>query len=89
MAKDKTGLGAGDLFRRTEPSQPQAEQPQAEDRVKARGVGLKLSEWAELDAWAAGMGIKTHALLLFAIRDFMRRWRAGEVKTETRTLPRL
>ncbi len=68
------------LFRKTEPSQPPTE---ADDPVKPRGIGLRQSEWARLETIARELGLKPHALALWAMRDFLRRYDAGEIRTET------
>ena len=65
-------------------------QEQTEDRVKARGIGLKRSEWERIDEIAKEMGIKPHAVALWALKDFLRRYDAGEIQTVTqKTLPGL
>jgi len=61
-----------------------------EDKVKAVGVGLKDSEWQRLAAIAKELGMKRHELACWALRDFMRRFEAGEIQTKTqKTLPGL
>lgn len=63
-----------------------------DDKVKAFGVGLPESEWAAFEAIAERMGVSRYDLAVWALRDFMRRYGAGElpVKTVTReTLPGL
>ncbi len=63
-----------------------------EDSVRARGVGLKLSEWEEVEQIADDLGIKPYALAGYAIRYFLKAYREGKIKTETRktqTLPDL
>lgn len=54
------------------------------DPIKARGIGLKQSEWARWDEIADQLGMTTHSLAAWALREFMRRWEAGEIPTETR-----
>jgi hypothetical protein len=79
MAKKKSG-GLDEIFRK--PGQPAPDEPNP--------VGVKLTQ-AELDlltAWAVELGISRHILLQYAVRDFMRRWEAGErprTKTITKT----
>lgn len=51
-------------------------------------VGVKLSalELERLAQMAAEVGVSRHQLLQYAVRDYMRRWDAGErprTKTET------
>lgn len=88
MAKKQTS-GLDELFQRTEPAEPQA-QEQPEDPVRAIGIGLKVSEWALMEEIATEMGVTRHALAMWALRDFMQRYDAGEIQTQTRpTLPGL
>lgn len=63
---------------------PQGEPP-AEDKMMPIGVGLLHSEGERLKEIAAELGTNRHKLLLFIVRDFMRRYEAGErPPTETR-----
>jgi hypothetical protein len=72
------------LFDRTE---PQAPIPDESDPMKVTGVGLRLSEQNELAQIAKELGVTHHALLQYAVRDFMRRWKAGErPKTRSKTV---
>jgi hypothetical protein len=83
MAKKKiTGLSDA-LIRKTEdaPAQPETEK----DLVKPRGIGLKDSEWRQLDAIGAELASNAHALAAWAIRDFIRRYESGELPTRTET----
>ena len=63
------------------------------DIIEARGVGLKKSEWAELKKIAGELGGETlHAVSAYAIRYFLKAYRAGKIKPETKrtqTLPQL
>jgi hypothetical protein len=63
------------------------------DIIKAHGVGLKISEWDELKKIATELGDWTlHAVSAYAIRYFLKDYRAGKIKSETkrtRTLPEL
>jgi len=71
------------------PKQPELE-PEREDPVKSRGVGLKTSEWARFDAIAAELGETRHAVAMFALKDFLRRWDAGEIQTKSKpSLPKI
>jgi hypothetical protein len=64
--------------------QAQPEKPEAPpDPVKPRGVGLKTSEWLEFDKIARELGMRPHALALWALRDFVKRYQAGQIKTKT------
>jgi hypothetical protein len=63
-----------------------------DDTIKSRGVGLKQSEWEEVEKIAYDLGIKPYALAAYAIRYFLKAWHEGKIKTETRktqTLPDL
>lgn len=71
----------GDIFKRTEPAQPPTEEA---DPVTPRGVGLRQSEWAQFNGIARELGMKPHALALWVLRDFIRRYDAGEIRTQTR-----
>lgn len=54
------------------------------------GVYLSLDEKKQLDTIADELRIKRHAVLQYAIRDFLRRWNAGEIELQTRkALPKL
>jgi hypothetical protein len=77
MAK-KDDLGGIKLHTtpKTQPEEPEA------DPIKPRGVGLHKSEWQKFDKIARELGMKPHALSLWAIRDFMRRYQAGEIETQ-------
>jgi hypothetical protein len=62
------------------------------DRISARGVGLKSSEWAELEKIAQDAGLKPHAVAAYAIRYFLKDYRAGKIKPQAKkiqTLPEL
>jgi hypothetical protein len=54
----------------------------APDPIKPRGVGLKQSEWERFDRIAAELGMNSHKLSLWALRDFIRRYEAGEIETK-------
>jgi hypothetical protein len=82
MAKKPTLKG---LFDRTEPSQDQAPQ----DIIKARGVGLKISEWEELEGIRRELGITLHAVTAYAVRYFLKAYREGKIKPEKRTTQNL
>ena len=53
------------------------------DVIKSRGVGLSVSEWAELDAIAAEKNISPHALRAAAVRYFAGQYKAGAVKIKS------
>jgi hypothetical protein len=60
------------------------------DHVNAKGVGLKQSEWDDFNKIADELNTNVHALILYILRDFKKRYLAGEIKTVTKkTLPGL
>lgn len=63
-----------------------------DDAISARGVGLKFSEWEEVEKIAADLGIKPYALAAYAIRYFLKAWHEGKIKPQvkkTQSLPDL
>ncbi len=63
-----------------------------DDIIKPRGVGLKQSEWEELEKIADDTGLKLHAVAAYAIRYFIKAYREGKIKPQARkinTLPDL
>lgn len=63
-----------------------------QDIIKPRGVGLKQKEWAELEKIAEESGTKSLAVAAYAIRYFLRDYRAGKIKSQAKkihTLPDL
>lgn len=83
---------AAGLFRKTEGEpEPQPREEKPEDPIKPRGIGLRQSEWALLEAIGKELGNKkAHALAAWAIRDFIKRYENDELDFETkRTLPGL
>ena len=59
------------------------------DLVKSRGIGLKISEWQEIDQIADELGWKSGEVLLYAVRYFLKKWHDGEIETTTRTTKEL
>ena len=75
------------LFSKTESEQPQDDRS---DPIVASGIGLRESEWVKIDEISSAMGIKKHAVTVYAVRYFLKDWEAGKIKTETRqSLPGL
>lgn len=67
---------------------------QTTDKIQARGIGLKGSEWEEIEKIAADLDTTTHAILAYGVRYFLKHWREGKIKTQTevkktKTLPDL
>ena len=78
MAKNKPDMS--DPLAKTE--------PEAKDEVKSHGVGLRESEWQQIEAIADEMGITKHAVAAYALRYFLKSYTAGEIQTSTkRSLP--
>ena len=81
--KDDYGIGGIKLI--TEPAEPK---PAEADPIRPRGIGLRVSEWKRLTQIGQELGMKPHALVMVIIRDWVKRYEAGEIKTETgRRLP--
>lgn len=82
---------AASLYKPTGP-RPDDTQPDQADPVQSKGVGLRASEWARLKRAAEELGTNRNSLVGWALREFLKRYEAGElpVRTETRrTLPGL
>jgi len=78
MAK-KTTINEN-LFSRTTAAEPE------ETKNYPISVYLTQEEKTELKSMAKDAGLSRHALLQFAVRDFMKRFKAGEIKAETETV---
>ncbi len=74
MADKKPKL---EVFNQTQPEPPKPEPSDEPDPVKARGIGLKISEWQHLEAIADELGVTRHKLSLWILRDFIKRYDAG------------
>jgi hypothetical protein len=81
MAKGKPDIKG--LFDKTEA------QEKKDDIIKARGVGLKISEWEELEGIRRELGITLHAVTAYAVRYFLKAYREGKIKPEKRTTQNL
>ena len=69
-----------------------AKQKKPDDVIRSRGVGLKLSEWSEIDQIAVELETTPHAIAAYGVRYFLKAWREGKVKPQTKktqTLPDL
>jgi hypothetical protein len=63
-----------------------------DDIIRSRGIGLKLSEWEEIDKIAAELGITPHAVASYGVRYFLKAWHEGKIKPQvkkTQSLPDL
>jgi len=84
MAKQKPDMT--NIFARTDPESRQAQE--ATGPTITKGVGLKESEWAELQDIAAELGITQHAISAYALRHFLKQYRTGNIPLENKpTLP--
>ncbi len=62
------------------------------DIIQSRGIGLKQSEWGEVDKIAAELGITPHAVASYGVRYFLKAWDDGKIKPQvkkTQSLPDL
>src|SRR5690606_22781992 len=72
----KPAPGPGKARRRRDPNNP----------VSSVGVGLRASEWQRLQEIAAELGgVGLHPLMQWVLRDFIRRYDAGEARPKTET----
>jgi len=63
-----------------------SDQPVKEEReYRSIGVGLTPEEQVKIEAIAAELGQNRHAVLKYAVLDFIKRWDAGE-RPETKTV---
>ena len=69
----------------TAKTQPEPK-PKKQDRIEAKGAGLKKSEWAELDKIADDLGMTSHAVHVYAVRYFMAHYKSGKLKAQTQTV---
>jgi len=54
-----------------------------DDPITSRGIGLRSSEWAEIDRIADKWNVTPHNLTVMGLRYFMEQLAAGKVETET------
>ena len=91
MADKKAQLRAGfdNIFAKTAPG-PDADQAAASGPTLARGVGLKQSEWQDLESIAAELGLTLHAVSAYGLRYFLKQYKSGAIQPESKpTLPGL
>jgi hypothetical protein len=73
-------------LRKTE-VKPEPRKPKKE-KTKPVGIALKESEWQTIDKIAGDVNLNRHKLVLWVLRDFIKRYEAGEVVTvNKKTLP--
>lgn len=83
----KTKPSVKGLFDKTE-----ANQGAPQDIIKSRGVGLKESEWRDLETIAGELDITLHAVSAYLLRYGLKEYRAGKIKPaakKTLELPEL
>ena len=71
----------GEIFKRTEPAVQ--EEKTAKLTKKPLSVYLTLEEKARLEEIAQEIGQSKHAIMQFSIREFLRRYDAGEYEIQT------
>lgn len=76
MAKKKPLI---DVFTKTS----NEAQPAQDDLIEAKGVGLKSSEWAEIEQRAQSLGMTRHGLAAILLRYGLDHLRQGKIKTKT------
>ena len=70
----------GNLFEKTE-----TQRNKKDDIIDAKGVGLKLSEWQEIEDRAKALGMTRHGLAAILLRYGLDQLRTGKIKTKTET----
>ena len=70
----------GNLFEKTE-----TQRNKKDDIIDAKGVGLKLSEWQEIENRAKALGMTRHGLAAILLRYGLDQLRTGKIKTKTET----
>lgn len=72
MAKKKPDMS--NIFAKTEKSEEEA------DKIASRGVGLRESEWAEVDRIAAEQNFTPHSVAAEGLRFFLAELAAGRAQ---------
>lgn len=49
------------------------------DKIMCRGIGLKKSEYALIDELANKLGVSSHSLMAYSIREQIKRYKNGEM----------
>lgn len=76
------------IFAKTD--QAGSETREASGPTVTQGVGLKASEWAEIEDIADELGQTRHAIAAYALRYFLKQYQAGAIQPEQKpTLPEL
>ena len=84
MAKKQPTINTN-LFGSTQAADPQPEETEKKKNYPI-SVYLTHEEREELEGMAASVGLTRHALLQFALKDFIKRFRAGEIKAVQETV---
>lgn len=77
MAKKQTTLGV-DFFTTTGKPEPTP----ADDIIQTKGVGLKRSEWEEIDRQAKTLHMTRHRVAAYLLRYGLQALREGKIKTK-------
>lgn len=83
MAKKPKMTG---LFDKTE------SEAKTDDPIESWGVGMKASEWRDVEKIAAELGTSRHKIAAYGLRYFLSAYHEGKIKPETKktqTLPGL
>ena len=81
MAKKVKPNPLTDIFAKTEKPGEDGRLP---DPVRPRGIGLKTFQWKRLEEIAGETGTTAHNVAIWAVRDFLKRWAAGKIRTKTK-----
>ena len=84
MAKSKPSVKG--MFEKTTPA---ASEKKPKDIIEARGVGLKQSEWAQLEKISKELGVSLHSVTAYGVRYFLKAYQAGKITPETRKTQKL
>jgi len=60
-----------------------------DEMSQPRGVSLKVSEWREVESIADKLNVKPGNVAQYAIRYFLKQYKAGEIKPVTKTTKEL
>lgn len=78
MAKKSTGLE--EIFKRTEPGESEQDNSDLDSgNIQSTGVGLREGEITALDQIASELEVSRNAVLRFAVRWFLLKYRSGDV----------
>ncbi len=77
------------LFDTTAPAPAEEAEGKERANIQSRGVGLKATEWEEIDRLAAELGYNSHKLTTTLLRYGLDALRSGRIKTEEKTIKTL